>query len=716
MDFITASIAWFDTKEKAYFIAGLILALATLIWLGLQFRYHRRFINSVKPITQKLAPLPEQLEYELRVAKANTLFETEVKDPTLASLWRDYARSIRPDIKQKRYVNVISPHDWFSLNALPNRGYELWCSTWAGAFLTIGLFFTFLGLSAALIKVGSMDGADSAAMKAAISGILNVSSAKFITSMAGILAYIWFSFWTRYYSSVQRKLANDLATAIQHLTTPMTPEALLYEQNRVVREQRDLLKSFSSDLATAIDEKLEGRLKVLSGEFGGHLEQQVGRLAGQLDQLNKGLPEATSQPIVTAVHTISGEFAQSNKQGLEEVMGSLVESLKRMTEISATLGAVVEGLRGSGSDFGREIKDASRHLQLVVERLGQDAQNRSGQINRQVDALAGELTEAARTFGDISTDMDGAFSDLLNTFIPTANLIKETMNQGGSEASAHLQESAKKAGVELREGADYVKNEMGSIEKRVHAIGKQLESIPDTINLSLQEILLALTSSATTAANDFGDSIDQAGSRFGKSVTDAGEGFRGNVGDSAKLLAESSQEIRKTASQFADNLGKIHRELNDLPDAVAKQITKLKAAGDVFTQAGNKVEDAATSLNHAANPVKDAAADIAQSVLKYDDLQGALSDTLKQTLEQLTQTAKAARTVFETHEQRFGEVDKEMAEAIQQLRNGVITISVEFQNALVEYNQKIGNAMQDVSGRATELNDLIDKLKPNDDD
>jgi hypothetical protein len=50
-------------------------------------------------------------------------------------------------------VNLVDPHVLFTADRLPGHGYEKWASTWAGVFLTLGLLFTFVGLSAALDRL-----------------------------------------------------------------------------------------------------------------------------------------------------------------------------------------------------------------------------------------------------------------------------------------------------------------------------------------------------------------------------------------------------------------------------------------------------------------------------------------------------------------------------------------------------------------------------------
>ncbi len=217
VDLLSWAIGAFDNKDLAFAIALGILVMAAFIFLFLHFWRHRRWVKPIRRLSKTLKKLQAtDDDAETRLIQADKVFGAE---KNLTKLWQEYRKHLIRNPKAAGYVNLIDPRIWFSLESLPGRGYEHWCSTWAGVFLTIGLLFTFIGLSAALLKVGGIDGGDSAAMKAAITGILGVSSAKFITSIAGLIAYIFFSLVTRRYQASQKTAVHELTDAVQHLST-----------------------------------------------------------------------------------------------------------------------------------------------------------------------------------------------------------------------------------------------------------------------------------------------------------------------------------------------------------------------------------------------------------------------------------------------------------------------------------------------------------------
>ena len=152
---------------------------------------HRAYVRALKEAVRAVRRAEENdtLSPEDRLANAD---DTLKRNAAAAQAWRPYRGALRPDPRNEgSFVNPVDPVEWFSVDRLPGHGYEKWVSTMAGVCLTLGLLFTFVGLSAALFKVGDAV-SNTNELRSAISEILRISSAKFITSMAGIVAYmIW---------------------------------------------------------------------------------------------------------------------------------------------------------------------------------------------------------------------------------------------------------------------------------------------------------------------------------------------------------------------------------------------------------------------------------------------------------------------------------------------------------------------------------------------
>ena len=177
VDTLSNLIGAFDNKDIAFAIFFGILLAAIAIWLFFQFWKHRPCVRPIRDVANALRRLEnETTDPQAGIDKAHEVFNEKRKDewvyPELRKLWGEYRKHLETNPEGPGLLNLVDPRLWFSLESLPGRGYEQWCATWAGVFLTIGLLFTFIGLSAALMKVGGIGGTSSAAMKEAITGIL----------------------------------------------------------------------------------------------------------------------------------------------------------------------------------------------------------------------------------------------------------------------------------------------------------------------------------------------------------------------------------------------------------------------------------------------------------------------------------------------------------------------------------------------------------------
>ncbi len=651
---LTAAIGAFDNKELAFAIAFGILLVALVVGLLLHVRGHRRFRQPLRQLTQAIQAAREQHpgDAAARLEAVTAVFKRIA--PRLDSLWQEYRDHLQPHPKGDGYINLLSPRAWFSLEALPGRGYEHWCATWSGVFLTIGLLFTFIGLSAALLAVSDISSADSSAMKKAIAGILNASSAKFITSIAGILAYIIFSLLTRYYHACQHAVATELADAIQHLTTPLTPEVLLYEQKQLAQEQLTQMQRFTDDLAVAIDGKLKERIADLDGMFNTHLGTLSGGITAQLEQIRTALPSATAQPIVTALEGLGAGVAQANQQAMREMLelfrtqmqqtgqSEINAVIERLGSVAEELGKVQGGMRGAGAAFGTDIQAAAQQLGLAAEQMRQGATQQSNELGQQLAQFGTSLGHITAALGETPEHINRALNETLSQLTTAVDALVDKLSQGGKIAGAGL----------------------------------------------------------------------------GREVIHAGQAFDRQIVESSNKLTATVGHLDATLQQFSSRLTLVEASLQRLPAAVAEQVTSLAQAGSTFTNVGKTVQDTVAGLQVAAAPVantaqalRQAAEQMQQSVQESAQRHEALKKLLETSLQGLQAAATAAERTFLTHEARFGQVDTALAATIDRLKTGVEDVTRDLGQVLGQYDEHLTGAMKSLKQGVDYLADAIDDRK-----
>ena len=510
VDGLSWAISAFDNKDLAFAIALGILVLAFGVFIFFHFFRHRRWVKPIRRLVNALKKIQDtDSDAETRLIQADQLFEGKNH---LSKLWREYRNHLIDNQKAPGYINLIDPRSLFSLESLPGRGYEHWCSTWAGVFLTIGLLFTFIGLSAALIKVGGIDGADSSAMKAAITGILGVSSAKFITSIAGLLAYIFFSLITRRYQASRQAASHALADAIQHLSVPLTPEILLYQQNETASRQLTRMERLTDDLAIAIDRKLEQRLQILSSDFGMHLGsiQQdlpgktstpivnaMKEIADQLGALQAKLPRDTHEPIVHAIDRMSQSVAAEFSKQVQQTAGGGIDTvITRFEGIASKLEELKGGLGNAGESFGKDIGEAAKILREAADNMGKGLDSRTDGLSSTIGEFGGKLDSILASLGQVPENIDKALKQTLDKLtLAIGELVKQlneggksgasALTEGGQEAGNRLLSSAQEAGQQLQSRLDDVSNKLDGI---TGTLGQIPANITDALNATMDRL------------------------------------------------------------------------------------------------------------------------------------------------------------------------------------------------------------------------------------
>ena len=827
MDGLTWAISRFDNKDLAFAIAFAILLLALGIWAFLYLRRHRPWLRPIRRLSAELRRLRgDNLDASEHLARADGVFQSE---PAIASLWGEYRKNLKPNPQSDGFLNLIDPRLWFTVESLPGRGYEQWCATWAGVFLTVGLLFTFIGLSAALLKVGSINGADSVAMKAAITGILGVSSAKFITSIAGLLAYIGFSLVTRHYQSTQHAAARDLADAVQHLSLPLTPELLLYEQNETARRQLTRMERLTDDLAVAIDAKMEQRLKTLATDFGQHLgtmQKDLPAATAQpivdaIQNIRQDLPAATAQPIVDAIEKMSLAVAQEFSKQIQQTAGGEINTVaERFTAVAAELARIKDGMGGAGEAFGEDIRKAATDLRDAAGKMGQGLDLRSEELAETISQFGGKLDGISSTLSRVPDNIDSALKTTLDNLTDAIGTLVNRLTEGGESGASALTAGGEEAGNRLKASAGQagqdLQERVGEVSGKLDSIASALGQVPADISRSLNETMSKLTEAIDTlvgrltAGGESGASAltaggEEAGNRLKASATEAGQDLKDKIGDvSGKLdsiagalgqvpadisrtlsetltkltaavdeltgrlaqggsdggdaLREGGQqagaEIERTVGRagnefdrlvtqatgklveqlsaaqaglesaiqdLASRLQTVEASLKTLPGAVATQVQHLDAAGQTFKAAGLTVTDAGNALQQATQPLLQTATtiqtsidQIRQGVAAAAEIHQQASQFSQSALDGLKSAANAADRTFQTHVERFGAADVELAKAVSTLRIGVEQVVSGTEKAFADYDRNIARAVGNLTlwgeGLEASVKDLVESV------
>lgn len=657
-EFLASGIAWFDAREKATLMVILMTILFGFTWARLAFS-HRRFTAGVISATKAVQRATAQREWTHADRLNAAAKEIEAND-VLSDAWRHYRANLREAPSNSgSFVNLVDPRMWFTPDRLRGRGYEKWATTWAGVFLTIGLFFTFVGLSAALIQVGTAGQSDEQ-LRTMINQILKISSAKFITSVMGIVFFIAWTIIARRMLSGQVAVCDQFAREVQQLTTMIAPEAILLDQLEASRETTKRMMTLADDVAVAFDAKLT---------------QVVGT---RLDLLPEKLDDSI-QPVVAAITNMSTSIGSGTQSAIEGTVELLLKEMREaigteMKGVAAALKAAADelqkaqgGIGQTGSQFGSEIMKATEAMTASVMRMSHTLETSLGGLQAKINNVDDALSRGASTIGDVSTQLS----------VGIKSTLEEALRKVSEQATIAAEAARQQSQAQLRPLFEELRDLMGQLKEGAElGRGKLIEG------------------SSSAAAQ-----IIDAARVLGSSLTNASNEASGRLSDAAGSIAA---RIDAAAAQF-----------QAIERSVAANVVHLERTGTSIAAAGNAFGAAGDKLRQAADPIAstliavEAAARQATDALR---MAGAADESLRAAAAALTETSEKAASAFTDYRQRFSDTDTALGDAFDSLTSGVGTLSKEVAEVLAKMDGHLAKGLGHLGGGVDQVKEMVENM------
>ncbi|MGO9390679.1 hypothetical protein [Rhodoblastus sp.] len=626
-DVILTPIALFSGRPLAVILALSILAAAIGLWIVLLLPAERRFVGKLKRIagairTARLAGGSQEKQF----AEADRIFENS----DLVAPWLRYRSSV--EFEDGAAESYADPAAFFSVGYLPGHGYVKWSGTLGGVFLTVGLFFTFVGLSAALLQMGG-DGHGSlnpAQLKIAVEGILAVSSVKFITSIAGILAYIFWSVVARQQSSTQVHAEEHLLAEIRALSIYVAPEMLLRRQLRVAERQSAQFANMAEMLGHRVDAALGGSLEALPQAIAQSVSSSVtaafSPIREEISAVNSRIGEANASVAESAGAAFGNLWREGIGQNLQAFGAQLATALAALDQLP---GKFRDAEAGFGGEIGRsagELNASAQRMSSALaegqaslaatlaafeEKVGsiparlaaateQSSQDIGASLRRTLDGAASAATEASRNGGEIISARMAEISAALTA-------AAATLTQAGQASHAHMAEGAKMLSESSEASAARLSSTVGSFGLAVNRLASRLDEVERGLDAqnrrlanageivsgasdSLAKAAGAMESAAaplTTATLSFQGAMDRFSEAAGQihQISASGDSigahiaaFGTQMSDSLAAFDALPEKIKATESGFGGEIGRSASQLTDAASRMSAAFERGQAA------------------------------------------------------------------------------------------------------------------------------------------
>lgn len=612
------------------------LMLAVAGWLHYRAeRSTRPFIAAARSRADQLEaavgedaePAAERSSFARNYLTVSQAMGVEAKGAdALVQAWREFQETI-VDENGDPIRNTNRPSAFF-MRVVPRQTTLTFASN---VFVGVGLILTFLGLIVALNTAAKgMAGGGVANAQLALTDLLTVAGAKFFSSVAGLLASIWLRFAEHRLSRRATAPVERICEFLERGLLYVPPQRLAVEQLEVLREQRDQLKFFNTDVALQLTDRIGEQFRQAIAP----VTQSLGNLNSNMTSVTQGIGAGARE----AIEKVSGE----QLRGLSETLGSLRE---RLDDIGTKVGA-------SGADAAEQIKAAG----IEFSAAARDIREAFEKLTGNVDGLGERLTKQGQ---DAAVAQDEALVRMRDGLAEAQERTASVMNRAVTALQSAGQQAAQDMQLRLSE-----------------ALAEGVASSQETFRSAIAESGETLRETAGTLARAITDAaggVERAGASFDRSAEAAGR-TSGAMDDMVANAERVSSSLRQATEGMSGAAAPVLQAARTLGDAAGRIASAVETSGAAE-------QEALREMRQLAEGVRDTHAAAEAAWRDYRARFEGVDRAMAQTADRLATTLGES---FEEFRRFAQETDRELAAAVGKLA-GTVTQIEEYAEALDEY-------------------------------
>jgi hypothetical protein len=660
------------------FAAFLVILLAAL-WLG--WRQWRRTLvrtQALQSIVKALNPVRDAADEIAAHQALKENYQTvrravnECGDTDVQNSWIELEESI-VDPQADILRNTVRPDEFFHHLAEPSRGLLLW----ANIAVAAGLVITFLGIIAALANTSiALNGKDAAN---ALPKLLDVTSAKFLSSVAGVLASIGLRLWDRRLQDFMRDTLNELTSTLERGLLYLPPQRLAAAQLASLEQIATAQTTLANSLAVAISEKLNEQFSPMITVLG-NIDKSIG-------QLSRDLTDGVTKGVADAVSDVSGREMQA-----------LAAALATMTD---RLGNVPDMLGKSAEDANLRIQEAAQLFRSTADQMEISFLSLGEKIAAMGSAAAEQQEEAGKQFvvgfRDAAVGFEGAGTRSAQAVDAASDRMAALLRDvAGTLTAINAQSAADAAAASeaVRVSSDATRRDLEQASKAAAA------TLVGAANEGAKAAAATAAESLEAAFADFVARFEAAGGQF----TDRLDGSSNKVlafGGHIERASENARRQSDALAAAAAGIESLNTELASATRAAAEQLAKASAT----------LNTALAPVEDAVGAIADASEEIAAALAQQLQNSGAQTVEWQRIAKQFEATATAARQAWAQYQERFEGVDEALSGAITQIISAASSNAERINAFASEVDENLGRAVLGLKGAVDQLDELPDAIR-----
>ena len=514
--------------------------------------------------------------------------------------------------KREEYVMYGTPRDLWNAPGLLARHFNLGLAeTVPNVLVGVGLLFTFAFLAWALAGTTTAltEASSSKETEAAISQLLRIAGGKFLTSLAGLVASI---FWTLFF----RHSLNEIAVACEKLLAVLSKVVSPAGGETVTMQQLVLAGSSlqTSNYANQLSEEILDQARQQTGSLKGFATDLTLSLASAINQAFTPQMQAMTERLVASIEGLSDRLGTMNQEALKTMLGDFAGLLRQatdseMTQLQQTLQELTNQLNGAGSALEIQSgKAASAILNAGVEM--------QTQLKGAGDTLTTQTAEVATVIHNASTQLAARTQEMSEQMVQSASQLEQ--------ATASIRLGFK---------------DLGAVVEQASTKGKE----------GIAQIHIALEKADSTVAQ-----LSQTASGLSDAAQDLAEtgALVSNMVDNVQELAREQRAVVLSVREVAPNaMAAVERVTEILDQAAVQTMSNMQQTRQAMESTATALGKTVSSITEGVSVYSTQVAELhrqmdgqlAKAVGSFDQGVKDLSEVVEELTESLQSTVQTVR-------------------------------------------------------------------------
>lgn len=514
--------------------------------------------------------------------------------PAVPLTWRETEERVVDLDSGKDRIPVAFgiPRDIWNPTAILGRQINLPLAEAAPNLLVgVGLLMTFLFLTVAVTSATDalQPGVDPQQAMPALRELLRVTGAKFMTSLAGLLASIAWTICARRWMARLGEGCDDVLREFSRLVRTDAAEFAMVLQVRQGQSQAGVAQAqviLAEDLLT--ESKAQGDVlddllteaREQTGTFKRFETDLAISLAGAINNALSPKFDEMTKRLIGSIESLSDRLGMINQDALRQMTEDFSAMLQKMTQTE--LGQLKDALE----ELSNRLTAAGGVFITSAERASGTLTDASGSLATQVDGIAAHLSSAAASLTTTAGAFDGSIvrlgqtvervtesgrrgADFIDTAVDGARLTLGRLE----ELSAVLQTAAQ----DLRDLSGRMSDAVDSVDELAAAQKQVVQAVTDATPTALASVegvvrTLGTAVSATEATmTRTKEAMTATATSLNKTVAQITEGVTAYSETIANLHEQMDQYLAKAVGSLGKSIDSLDESVEELSEVMGSR-------------------------------------------------------------------------------------------------------------------------------------------------